>query len=42
MLGPFVLLGYPTSIGPGIANVARGEREGLVAVRRGWAPPPSS
>lgn len=29
VVGPFVLLGYPATIGPGIANVARGEREGV-------------
>jgi hypothetical protein len=29
VLGPFVLLGYPTTIGPGIANIARGERDGV-------------
>jgi hypothetical protein len=28
-VGPFVLLGHPHTIGPGIANVSRGEREGV-------------
>jgi hypothetical protein len=29
VVGPFVLLGYPHTIGPGIANIARGERSGV-------------
>jgi hypothetical protein len=29
VVGPFVLLGHPHTIAPGIANIARGEREGV-------------
>lgn len=29
VVGPFVLLGHPHTIGPGIANIARGERDGV-------------
>jgi hypothetical protein len=29
VVGPFVLLGYPHTIGPGLSNLARGERDGV-------------
>jgi hypothetical protein len=29
VVGPFVLLGHPHTVGPGIANIARGERDGV-------------
>jgi hypothetical protein len=29
VVGPFVLLGYPTTIGPGLSNLSRGDRDGV-------------